>query len=185
MAGEKLIKKLIALFIVIFFLLAFFQSRIFQLKPKADLTSSHSKEIIRLASKSLQSLDVPVGAILTYHDSIIGRGYNTVEAELNVAGHAEINAINDAVRMMGLKRFRQLDRQQLVLISSFEPCEMCKGAILHYNIEKVYFMKDKSPIYWNRNQYKALDYEFHKRRVKGEKSQDSLFNLHPNFPGRK
>lgn len=185
MARTRLIKALFTFSIVVLFLLVFFSTRIFQLKPKVKIDPSQNKEIIHLAAKSLKSLDVPVGAILIYNDSILGRGYNTVQADLNVAGHAEINAINDAVNKIGFIAFDKLDRNKLILVSSFEPCEMCKGAILHYNIEKVFIMKDKSPMYWNKIQFKSLDYEIHKRRVAGEKSQDSLFNLHPEYPRRK
>ncbi|MEZ5195391.1 MAG: nucleoside deaminase [Bacteroidales bacterium] len=185
MAGNGPFKRIFFYFMLAFFLVAVLQSRIFQLKPKAGINPEQKREVINLAARSLGSLDVPVGAIVTYEGSIIGRGYNTVQSDSNVAGHAEINAINNAVRKLGLRTFANLDRDKLILYSTFEPCEMCKGAILHYNIERVRFMKDKSPMYWNKVQLKSFDYELHKRRISGEKSQDSLFNLHPEFPGRK
>jgi tRNA(adenine34) deaminase len=185
MARNGPFKRMFFYFLLAFFLVAVLQTRFFQLKPKAEISPAQKKEVINLAAESLESLDVPVGALLLYENTIIGRGYNTVRLDSNVAGHAEINAINDAVKKIGLKAFANLDRDELILYSTFEPCEMCKGMILHYNIEKVRFMKDKSPMYWNKVQLKSLDYELHKRRVSGEKSQDSLFNLHPEFPGRK
>lgn len=178
-------KKLVFIFLIIFFIVVIFQTRFFQLKPKASITELQDKEVIELASKALTSKDVPVGSILIYNNAIIGKGYNTVTRDTNIAGHAEINAINDAVKKVGLEKFKILDRDKLILVSTFEPCEMCKGTILHYEIKKVYFMKDKSPLHWNKKQLKFLRYEWNKRKIKGEQKQDSLFQLHPEYPKRK
>ena len=173
---------LLAVFLI---LLVIFNSRIFQIKSKKEISPLEETEIIQLASKALNSLDVPVGSIILYSGAIIGEGYNTVKSDTNIAGHAEINAINDAVKKIGLTQFNNLDRDQLILVTSFEPCEMCKGAIVHNNIKHVYFMKDKSPFHWNKNQLKMLRYEWNKRRIDGEQLQDSLFHLHPEYPGNK
>ena len=54
--------------------------------------------------------DDPISAIVLYNYSVIGRGYNTIESDTNVVGHAVINAINDAVKSMGWAQFRELDR---------------------------------------------------------------------------
>lgn len=182
---KGLFKKLVFIFLIVFFLIAIFQTRLFQLKPRASITELQDKEIIKLASKALKSKDVPVGSILIYNNAIIGAGFNTVRKDTNITGHAEINAINDAVKKVGLEKFKILDRDKLILVSTFEPCEMCKGAILHYEIRNVYFMKDKSPMHWNKNQLKFLRYEWNKRRIRGEQKQDSLFQLHPEYPKRK
>jgi len=131
---NKLLKKLVFIFLLAFFIIVLFHTRIFQLKPKATITELQDNEIIELASKALESKDVPVGAILLYSNSIIGSGYNTVRRDTNISGHAEINAINDAIKKIGMDQFKKLDRDKLILVSTFEPCEMCKGTILHYEI---------------------------------------------------
>ena len=182
---SKGLKKIVFIFLFVFFVIIVFQTRIFQLKPKANITKLQDKELIELASKALESKDVPVGAILLYSNSIIGSGYNTVRRDTNISGHAEINAINDAVKKIGMEQFKALDRDKLILVSTFEPCEMCKGAILHYDIRKTYFMKDKSPMHWNKKQLKFLRYEWYKQKIRGEQKQDSLFQLHPEYSGRK
>jgi len=153
--------------------------------PSKDISQLQENEIISQASKALNSLDVPVGSLVVYSGSIIGEGYNTVKSDTNIAGHAEINAINDAVQKIGLNQFNELDRNKLILISTLEPCEMCKGAIIHYNIKHVYFMKDKSPLHWNKKQLKSLRYEWYKRKIDGEQLQDSLFLLHRKDPGKR
>jgi len=134
---------------------------------------------------ALKNGDVPVGAVLVYKDSIIGRGFNTVVDYNNLTGHAEINAINEAVVKMGMKVFNDLDRKYLELYTTYEPCEMCKGTIMHYNIKKVHFMKSKSLFHWWKKQLKSVFYEVRKQKAIGEEIQDSLFLLHPDYPGRK
>jgi len=169
---------------LILLILVLFNSQFFHLRSKKEITSKEERVIIQHASEALKTLDVPVGSILIYGDEIIGEGHNTVKSDTNISGHAEINAINDAVKKMGLQKFNKLDRDDLILVSSFEPCEMCRGAIIHYNIKHVYFMKNKSAMDWNKKQLKQLRYEWDKRKIDGEPLQDSLFKLHPEYPGR-
>lgn len=182
---SKLFRKIIFLLAILLILLVIFNTRIFQILPSAKITAVEEKEIIHLASEALEHLDVPVGSLLLYGGAIIGEGFNTVKSDTNIAGHAEINAINDAVKKIGLKQFNELDRNKLILVTTLEPCEMCKGAIIHYNIKHVYFMKDKSPMHWNKKQLISLRYEWYKRKIDGEQIQDSLFYLHPDYPGNK
>ena len=85
--------------------------------------------LLKEAARPLQSLDVPVGAMLIYNDTILSVGHNSVLLDSNVAGHAEINAINNAIRKTGFVNFSRLDRDKLILVSTFEPCMMCRGAM--------------------------------------------------------
>lgn len=182
---SKLLSKIIFFLAILIILVVLFNTRLFQLLPSGRISQPEENEIIQLASEALEHLDVPVGSLLIYSGSIIGKGYNTVKSDTNVAGHAEINAINNAVKKIGLRQFNELDRDKLTLVTTLEPCEMCKGTILHYNIRHVYFMKDKSPLHWNKKQLKSLRYEWYKRKIDGEQKQDSLFHLHPEYPGNK
>lgn len=120
--------------------------------------------------------DVPIGALVMVGDTILGRGHNTV-VELGAAGgHAEINAISDALKKTGYKKFMQLDRARLTLISSFEPCPMCRGAIAEYRIRNVMFVKAKDAAYKLRKEiWPDLHYLFRKRRIESQ-LQDSLFH---------
>jgi tRNA(Arg) A34 adenosine deaminase TadA len=172
---------LIGIFIFFSFLIIF-QTKFHQLGSTGKISPYYQSEIIKLASTSLQTNDVPVGAILVYDDSIIGRGFNTVYGYNNPAGHAEINAINEAIVKLGVPAFNELNRRHLKLYSSFEPCEMCKGALLHYNIKKVYFMKEKSLFHWWKKGLKSIQYEMNKENIPGSELQDSLFMLHPKYP---
>ncbi|MBN2173351.1 MAG: nucleoside deaminase [Bacteroidales bacterium] len=178
-------KTLLFTFLVLFFLFVILQSHFYIFRATPEITKSQQREIVQLAAEALKTSDVPVGALLLYDDDIIGKGFNTVNKDRNVAGHAEINAINDAVQTMGMEKFKRLNRDKLILVSSFEPCEMCKGTMLHYNIKKVYFMKDKSLLHWIKNGYKSFRYEWKKKKIEGAQLQDSLFMLHPDYPGKK
>ena len=148
------------------------------------LGNEQKKILIENAATSLQTLDVPVGALLLYNDSILATGYNTVYRDSNVSGHAEINAINNAVRKIGFKNFSKLNREKLILVSTFEPCMMCRGALIENNIRQIYFLKGKGFYHWLKNDAKQFRYEWNKRKAEGEESQDSLFMLHPDYPKR-
>ena len=175
------IAGLICILTVIFII---FQTQLHRLKSDSPLPLKVSAELRTLALKALESEDVPVAALVLYREEIIGRGYNTVYKDHNVAGHGEINAVNDAAGSMGMEAFMKLDRKELYLISTFEPCEMCKGTLNHYGIRNVGFLKDKSLFQWIKSYGRSVRYEMLKRQTEGEPLQDSLFLLHPRYPGR-
>jgi tRNA(Arg) A34 adenosine deaminase TadA len=123
--------------------------------------------------------------VVIYDDNIIGKGANTVFRDGNIAGHAEINALNDAIDALGMDTFLKLDRDRLSLISTYEPCEMCRGMFIHYRIFHVSFLKSKPWSRWIKNDRAALLYEWHKTKTGDGHLQDSLFLLHPEYPGKK
>jgi hypothetical protein len=90
-------------------------------------------------------------------------------------------ALNHAVKRVGMDEFNNLDRSQLVMISTLEPCEMCRGAMLHYRVYHTRFMKDKPFGRWLRSHMRSIRYEPGKRKADGEAIQDSLFWLHPEY----
>lgn len=170
------------LFVAVFIIV--FQTQIYRFRSVNDTTTEIENEIRNLGAQALISNDVPVGAVVLFEDKIIGRGYNTVYRDNNLAGHAEIEALNDAIKTMGIENFMHADRSKITIISSYEPCEMCRGTLNHYRINNVLFLKDKSYYRWLKNHVAGIKYEFSKRQAGSEKIQDSLFLLHPDFPGR-
>ncbi len=178
-------KKSLPIFIAaILFLLLIsinIESQFYHLFPEKKINNNIKSELFELGKESIKSLDVPVAAVILYNNRIIGRGYNTVLRDTSAGGHAEINAITDAIKNVGIRRFNELNRDSLVLISSFEPCLMCKGAIQLYKIKHVFFLKGKSTIHWMKNSYGELLYEINKRKTEPEILQDSLFNLYPKY----
>ncbi len=95
-------------------------------------------KIIELSKMSLESGDVPIGAIIVKDDNIIGMGYNTREKEQNVLGHAEVNAIKSAN-----KKIYNWNLQGCVLYVTLKPCSMCMSIIKESRIDKVYYLLDK------------------------------------------
>lgn len=166
---------------IICFVLILFQSQCYRVKPKKEIPSEFKKELNEVGEKALTTEDVPVAAILVYKGNIIGKGYNTVKKDFNLAGHAEINAINEAYKKYG-EKFYDLDRSELILYTTFEPCQMCKGAMQHYHIEHVYFEKNKSFLFQVKGTIKAFLFELKKQRFNAENLQENLFHKHPDYP---
>ena len=92
------------------------------------------EEALRLAKESADEGEVPVGAVVTIEDRIVGRGRNRREIQKNALAHAEIEAINEACRTLGGWRLWQCE-----LYVTLEPCPMCAGAIINSRIKKVTF----------------------------------------------
>ena len=95
-------------------------------------------KIIELSKKSLESGDVPIGAIIVKDGQIIGEGYNTREKNNDVMGHAEINAIKDAS-----KKLNNWNLQGSVMYVTLKPCSMCLSVIRESRINFVYYLLDK------------------------------------------
>lgn len=182
---RTIVIKLFVVCICVFAILWTFQSQIFHFSFNDNISQNTKDALLYNASRSLKTSDVPVGSVLIYNNEIIGEGFNTVLRDTNTAGHAEINAINDAVKKTGFDTFSKLNRDSLILITTFEPCMMCRGAIIEYNIKHVVFLKGKGIMHWLKNDLKQFRYEWNKKNSDGDFLQDSLFNLHPGFPGRK
>lgn len=162
-----------------------FHTRLHRLKGRVALIDEQRTRLFDLAERSLESGDVPVGALLLYQGKVIGEGYNTVLRNGKGGEHAEINAISGAIGSMGMEKFSALERKELVLISSFEPCLMCAGAFVNYNIQHVFFMKEKDLGYTGKEEALFIRYLIRRRQIKGGREQDLLFEKHPLYPGNR
>ena len=114
----------------------------------------------------------------------MGEGYNTVLRNAKAGEHAEVNAISNAIASMGMEKFSSLDRSALVLVSTFEPCLMCAGAFINYNIQIVYFMKEKDLSYIGKEEALLFRYLLRRRQVRNKGEQTSLFEKHPEYHAR-
>jgi tRNA(adenine34) deaminase len=86
------------------------------------------------ALKALDEGEVPIGAVIIHESSVIGRGYNRIEALNDATAHAEIIAISAATASLDTWRLNGS-----TLYVTLEPCLMCLGAILQSRIETVVF----------------------------------------------
>ena len=86
------------------------------------------------AKKAYDADEVPIGCIISYNGKIIGRGYNKRNSGKNPLMHAEIEAINEACKIIGDWRL-----EDCILFVTVEPCPMCAGAIVQARIKEVVF----------------------------------------------
>lgn len=178
------VSGLIAVFIMLGVAYIFLRPEI--LYPGSSSVDPHIQEfLVQLGDSALANHDVPVSAVLVYEEKVVGEGYNTVLRDGNAAGHAEINALTDAIRRFGLTSFMKLNRDSLYLISTFEPCPMCRAAMALYHVKHVEFMKQKSLVYRLREEFGSLLYRFREKKVAPDSLQDLLFRKHPDIARQK
>lgn len=92
------------------------------------------REALALARQSAAEGEVPVGAVVTLGDRIVGRGRNRRETGKNALCHAELEAIDEACRTLGGWRL-----WQCTLYVTLEPCPMCTGAIINARIPRLVY----------------------------------------------
>ncbi len=91
-------------------------------------------EALRLAQEAAAQGEVPVGAVVTIGNKIIGIGRNQRETGRNALYHAEIQAIDQACKRLGGWRLWECD-----IYVTLEPCPMCAGAIINARFKNVIF----------------------------------------------
>jgi len=94
----------------------------------------YMRRALALAREAAECGEVPVGCVVVRDGEVVGRGYNTREAERDACAHAEINAIRDACRT--LNRWRLDD---CALYVTLEPCPMCAGAIFNAKVPRLVY----------------------------------------------
>ena len=107
-------------------------------ETRSDAQSSRDRrfmeEALAEAREAARKGEVPVGAVVTRGDEILGRGHNRRELDGDPLGHAELVAIAEASgRIDG---WRLLD---CTLYVTLEPCAMCAGALVNSRIGTLVF----------------------------------------------
>ena len=92
------------------------------------------RQAMALAAEAGAEGEVPVGAVVTLGDRVVGRGRNRRESAKNALCHAELEAINEACRALGGWRL-----WQCTLYVTLEPCPMCTGAIINARIPRLVY----------------------------------------------
>lgn len=91
------------------------------------------KEALVEAYKAYRKDEVPVGCIIEKNGKIIARAHNLVETLQNATAHAEILAIQQANKTLGVWRLEDCN-----IYVTLEPCSMCLGAIINARIKTVH-----------------------------------------------
>ena len=102
------------------------------------------KEAIKLAIKAFRLDEIPVGAVIVKDGKIIGKGYNKKEKTKNPLKHAELIAIEKASKNVGDWRLNGCE-----MYITYEPCQMCMGAINEARIDKVVYGASKNEQLYN------------------------------------
>ena len=76
----------------------------------------------------------PFGAVIVQNNAIVAEGVNRVTTTNDPTAHAEVVAIREACRKLGLFELKNCE-----LYTSCEPCPMCLGAIYWARPDRVYF----------------------------------------------
>ena len=92
------------------------------------------KRALKLAVRSFDMDEVPIGCIIVHDNKIIGQGYNQCESLNDATAHAEMIAITAASSTLDTWRLNECS-----IYVTKEPCSMCAGAIVNSRIEKLYF----------------------------------------------
>lgn len=82
------------------------------------------------AKKGYAAGGIPIGSVLVKDGKIIGRGHNQRVQQGDPMAHAEIDCLKQAGRIGSYKG--------TVLYSTLMPCFLCSGAVVQFNIEKVF-----------------------------------------------
>jgi tRNA(adenine34) deaminase len=104
------------------------------------MTASSAEDIVYMrmaldeARSAAESGEVPIGAILVKHDSVLSRGRNQRESWQDPTAHAEMIALRAAA--VELQTWRLL---QSTLYVTMEPCVMCIGAAILGRVKRVVF----------------------------------------------
>lgn len=91
-------------------------------------------QAIKVAIKGLEYDEVPIGAVIVKDGKIIARAHNKKEEKNCAVAHAEILAIQQAVKKVGNWRLHGCD-----IYVTLEPCPMCAGALINSRIDGIYF----------------------------------------------
>lgn len=92
------------------------------------------QEALEEARLAADGGEVPVGAVVYYGGTRIGRGQNRVLRDLDPTAHAEIVAMRAAARTLGNYRLTGCE-----LYVTLEPCAMCAGAMIHARLGSLVF----------------------------------------------
>ena len=116
------------------------------------------------AERARKSDEIPIGAIVTLNNEVIGRGFNSVIKNSDPTCHAEIMALRDAAQFLNNYRLPQVN-----LYITLEPCIMCLGAIFQARVKHVYFG--------------AYDAKFHSCDPSQQLVNNKMINHHTSFTG--
>ena len=116
-------------------------------------------ELYKLIDKNLENDDFPVAAVIFDETGVISSAYNSRNKTQITIDHAEISAIIKANKKVNSWRL-----PNVCMLTSLEPCDMCKNVIKEARIKQVYYL---IPRYNYKYQYKNT--RFHLMKLEDKK----------------
>ena len=141
------------------------------------------RQALDLAHEALREGEVPVGAVVTLGDAVIGRGRNTPIYLNDPTAHAEILALRDAAATM-----RNYRLEDATLYVTLEPCAMCAGALVAARVRRLVFGARDLRFGAVRSKFRIADSELLNHRVEvveGVSSADCAALLKTFFEQRR
>jgi tRNA(adenine34) deaminase len=100
----------------------------------AEEDLGYMREALTLAQHAASKGEVPVGAIAVKEGVVVGRGYNRRELDQDPFSHAELLAMREAAKTLGVWRL-----SGVTIYVTLEPCSMCAGAMVLARISRLVF----------------------------------------------
>ena len=91
------------------------------------------RQALQEAEAARRRGDLPVGAVVVHANQVMGRGSNTRVTRPSQVTHAEFNAL------LSCWEFLRDHHHDCILYSTLEPCPMCLGAIVMWDLHHVIF----------------------------------------------
>jgi tRNA(Arg) A34 adenosine deaminase TadA/catechol 2,3-dioxygenase-like lactoylglutathione lyase family enzyme len=96
------------------------------------------EKAVRLALENAEAGEHPFGALVARDGEVLGTGVNAALRDDDPTAHAETAALRDACRRLGT-----LDLSGAVVVSSAEPCPMCRAAALLAGVSRIVYAAPK------------------------------------------
>ena len=92
-----------------------------------------------MRDRAIASGDQAYGAVVVKDGTIVGLGPSRVVVDIDPTGHAEMEALRDAARHLGIH-----DLSGCEMFTTSVPCRMCETAAYWANIRRIYSGADAS-----------------------------------------
>jgi len=102
------------------------------LDPKAH--ERFMLQALKEAELARQEDEVPIGAVVTHENVIIGRAHNQRERLQDPTAHAEMIALTQAAAHLGTWRLHGC-----TMYVTLEPCPMCAGALVLARVDRLFY----------------------------------------------
>ena len=129
-------------------------------------------EALKEADLSLESNDVPIGAVIVSRETLISKGHNSKILLNDPTAHAEALAIRKACSERKDWRLADCD-----LYVTLKPCPMCLAIIKEAHIEHVYYLLDRLDYKKQFKRTNVRSFCFENSDILTKKYQEKLSNF--------